>query len=48
MARHGKKYSDAAKLVDRERLYPPDEAASLAKETTTVKFDATVEAVAGK
>jgi large subunit ribosomal protein L1 len=44
MARHGKKYSDAAKLVDRERLYPPDEAAALAKETTTVNFDATVEA----
>jgi len=44
MARHGKKYSDAANLVDRERLYAPDEAASLAKETTTVNFDATVEA----
>ena len=41
---HGKKYLEAAKLVDRERVYPPDEAAELAKETTTVKFDATVEA----
>ena len=41
---HGKKYLEAAKLVDRDRVYAPDEAASLAKDTTTVKFDATVEA----
>jgi large subunit ribosomal protein L1 len=41
---HGKKYLEAAKLVDRERVYPPDEAATLAKDTTTVSFDATVEA----
>jgi large subunit ribosomal protein L1 len=41
---HGKKYLEAAKLVDRERLYPPDEAAALIKQTTTVNFDATVEA----
>jgi large subunit ribosomal protein L1 len=44
MAHRGKKYQDAAKLVDRERLYPPDEAADLAKQTTTVNFDATIEA----
>ena len=44
MPRHGKKYLEAAKLVDRERTYSPDEAAALAKETTTVSFDATVEA----
>ena len=37
---HGKKYLDAAKLVDRERVYPPDEAATLAKETNYVSFDA--------
>ena len=43
MARHGKKYLEAAKLVDRERLYLPLEAAELVKETTTVAFDATVE-----
>jgi large subunit ribosomal protein L1 len=43
MARHGKKYVEAAKLVDRERLYLPLEAAELVKETTTVAFDATVE-----
>ena len=41
---HGRKYIEAAKLVDPGRLYAPDEAARLAKETTTVKFDATVEA----
>ncbi len=40
---HGKKYLDAAKLVDPERLYPPDEAAQLVRQTTTVNFDATIE-----
>ena len=44
MARHGKKYLEAAKLVDRERVYPPAEAAALAKETAFVGFDPTVEA----
>jgi large subunit ribosomal protein L1 len=41
---HGKKYQDAAKLVDRTKAYTPDEAAQLAKDTTAVAFDATVEA----
>ena len=41
---HGKKYLDAAKLVDRDRAYPPDEAAQLVKDTTTVSFDASIEA----
>src|SRR3954469_20973949 len=40
---HGKKYLEAAKLVDRDRLYPPDEAAALVKQTTTVNFDASIE-----
>ncbi|NJD29810.1 MAG: 50S ribosomal protein L1 [Chloroflexi bacterium] len=44
MAQHGKKYLEAAKLVERDRAYPPDEAARLVKETSTVSFDATVEA----
>ena len=44
MAQHGKKYLDASKLVDRTRTYPPDEAAALVKETTTVNFDASIEA----
>jgi large subunit ribosomal protein L1 len=43
MAKHGKKYLEAAKLVDHERIYPPDEAAELVKQTTTVSFDATIE-----
>ena len=41
---HGKKYLEAAKLVDRDAALRPDEAAQLAKDTTTVEFDATVEA----
>lgn len=41
---HGKKYLAAAKLVDPEKAYAPDEAARLARETTTVSFDASVEA----
>jgi large subunit ribosomal protein L1 len=44
MAEHGKRYQDAAKLVDRTRVYPVDEAVALAKETSNVKFDASVEA----
>ena len=43
MAHHGKKYRDAAKLVDRSRAYAPREAVELARETSTVRFDATVE-----
>jgi large subunit ribosomal protein L1 len=41
---HGKKYLEAAKLVDRERLYQPDEAAELVRQTTFVNFDASIEA----
>jgi large subunit ribosomal protein L1 len=44
MARHGKKYQEAAKLVDRTRAYAPAEAADLLKQTPTVNFDASVEA----
>lgn len=44
MPKHGKKYLAAAAKVDRNQNYPPDEAVSLAKETSTVSFDATVEA----
>jgi large subunit ribosomal protein L1 len=40
---HGKKYLDAIKKVDRDNLYSLDEALSLVKETSTTKFDATVE-----
>src|SRR4051812_26768217 len=41
---HGKKYREVSQLVDRTRAYAPDEAAQLVKDTTTVKFDATIEA----
>src|ERR1041385_2053865 len=40
---HSKNYRKVAELVDRERLYTPVEAIKLAKETTIVKFDPTVE-----
>ena len=44
MPKHGKKYQEVAQLVDREQVYTPEEAAELAKQTTTVSFDATIEA----
>src|SRR6266516_8209382 len=43
MAKRSKAYRQAAEMIDRERLYPPLEAAKLAKETSKVKLDATVE-----
>ena len=43
MAKKGKKFQEAAKLVDRTVLYSVEEAMKLAKETSTVNFDATVE-----
>jgi large subunit ribosomal protein L1 len=42
MTRHGKKYQEAVKLLDKE-AYPPEEAIELAKKTTYAKFDETVE-----
>jgi large subunit ribosomal protein L1 len=44
MAGHGKRYQEAAKLVDRDRSYPPAEALELVRGTSTVGFDPTVEA----
>ena len=44
MPKHGKTYNEVAQLVDRERLYEPDEAAQLLKDTTKVSFDASLEA----
>ncbi len=43
MPKHGKKYIEKSKLVDPDKLYTPDEAIRLAKETSFVKFDETVE-----
>ncbi len=42
--KHGKKYVDSAKLVDRTMLYDPAEALDLTIKTATAKFDETVEA----
>ncbi|MBD5460374.1 MAG: 50S ribosomal protein L1 [Lachnospiraceae bacterium] len=41
--KHGKKYNEAAKLVDRANLYDPDEAIALVKKTAGAKFDETIE-----
>ncbi len=43
MAAHGRKYREAAALVEAERRYPLDEAAELLPKLATSKFDATVE-----
>src|SRR5690606_11340428 len=43
MAKRGKKFTEAAKLVDRTQTYDFKEAIELAKKTSTVNFDATVE-----
>jgi large subunit ribosomal protein L1 len=45
MATRSKAYRAAAAKIDREQLYAPLEAVRLAKETSTVKYDATVEVV---
>ena len=41
--KHGKKYQEAAKLVDRSIMYDTAEAIALVKKTATAKFDETVE-----
>ncbi len=41
--KHGKKYIESAKLVDRSKLYDPNEALELAVKAATAKFDETVE-----
>lgn len=43
MPQHGKKYTEAAKLVDRSKNYPLSEAVAIAKQTAKAKFDETVE-----
>ncbi|MDF2628240.1 MAG: rplA [Symbiobacteriaceae bacterium] len=43
MPTHGKKYSEAAKLFDRAKLYDPADALEMVKKTATAKFDETVE-----
>jgi large subunit ribosomal protein L1 len=41
--KHGKKYVEAAKLIDRAQQYEAAEAISLVKKSATAKFDETVE-----
>jgi len=43
MAIHGKKYEEAAKLIDSKKLYDPEEAIELLKKTASAKFDETIE-----
>lgn len=43
MAKKGKKYAEAVKLVDSSKAYPIAEAIELTKKTNFAKFDATVE-----
>ena len=41
--KHGKKYVDSAKLIDRSKLYDTDEALDLCVKAASAKFDETVE-----
>ena len=41
--KHGKKYTDGAKLIDRANLYTTKEALDLVEQTAKAKFDETVE-----
>ena len=41
--KHGKKYIDSQKMVDRQKFYEADEALELATKTAKAKFDETVE-----
>lgn len=43
MATHGKRYIEAAKLIDRQKSYSPSEAIGLIKRVATAKFPETVE-----
>jgi len=41
--KHGKKYQETSKLIDKSKAYSPEEAIELAKKTSYAKFDETVE-----
>ena len=41
--KHGKKYVESAKLIDRASFYETEEAVALVKKSATAKFDETVE-----
>ena len=44
MPKHGKRYNELFKLVDRDTTYAPEQAVDLLKETAKVNFDPSVEA----
>lgn len=41
--KHGKKYIDSVKLIEQNKLYDPQEAIALVKQTGKAKFDETIE-----
>ena len=43
MPKHSKRYSNAAEQIDAQRVYQPQEAVDLLKETSSTKFDETME-----
>ena len=43
MANYGKKYTDSAKLIEKNRTYDPSEALALVCQTSKAKFDETIE-----
>jgi large subunit ribosomal protein L1 len=43
VTKHGKKYAEALKMVDRDKTYAPEEAIGIVKKTAFTKFDETVE-----
>ena len=43
MGKHGKKYLEAKAKVDQEKLYTPEQAIKLVKETSFTNFDSTIE-----
>ena len=43
MAKYGKKYSDSAKLIEKNKTYDPTEALALVCQTSKAKFDETIE-----
>jgi large subunit ribosomal protein L1 len=43
LTKHGKKYAEALKLVDKDKSYSPEEAVGIAKKAAFSKFDETVE-----
>lgn len=43
MGKHGKKYLEAKAKVDQEKLYTPEKAIELVKETSFTNFDSTIE-----